>query len=204
MAALLRSTARLTARAVTGALVLAAVAVAVAFLVPRALGYDSYVITTGSMRGTVDPGGLVVSRRVPVEQLAAGDVITYLPPSASGVHHLVTHRIVAIGKDRYGAQTFRTKGDANAAVDPWTFNLQSAVMPVMRWHAPYLGRPVLWLADPLTRKLALGVPALVLALVALRDVVSVLRRDDEPTPEVPDGVTVIDLTEPASTSLARS
>jgi signal peptidase len=180
--------------------VLAVSAVAALFLVPKLLGYDTYVITTGSMRGTADPGSLVIAQRRPTSGLAVGDVITYAPPATSGVHHLVTHRIVTIGKDRLGATAYRTKGDANAAADPWTFTLLSDVQPVMRWSVPWLGKPVLWLADPTARKAAIGVPAGALALMALVDVVQVLRRrdeDDVETAVTPDGLVVIDLTDEA-------
>jgi signal peptidase len=186
--------ARLTTRLVLGALVVAALGVAALFLVPRALGYDTYVITTGSMRGTVDPGGLVISQRVPVAQLEVGDVITYQPPAGSGVDHLVTHRITKIGTDRLGSTTYRTQGDANPAVDPWVFTLNSGVQPVMRWTVPQMGRPVLWLHDPAHRRVALGVPAAALGLIALLDVVRVLRRRDEDGEE---SLVVIDLTDAA-------
>ena len=189
---------RLARRLVLGLLVLVGVAVGASFLVPRLLGDDTYVITTGSMRGTVDPGTLVISERVPVSQLHVGDVITYAPPAATGVHHLVTHRIVRIGKDRLGTTVYRTKGDANSAPDPWTFSLQSAVQARMVGSVPYVGRPALWLADPSVRRAAIGVPAVALAVMALVDVVRVLRRrtDDAGTPGV-----VIDLTDtPSDTS----
>lgn len=158
-------------------LLLVAVAVATLFLVPKALGYDVYVITTGSMSGTVDPGGLVIADRVPVGELAVGDVITYAPPPTSGVDHLVTHRIADIGEDAEGAVVYKTKGDANSAVDPWEFSLDSPVQARMQWALPSVGWPVLWLSDRETRMLAIGVPALAIALVALRDVVvAVLPR----------------------------
>jgi signal peptidase len=163
------------ARVTTGLLVAIALAVAALFLVPKALGYDTYVITTGSMAGTVDPGALVVSERVPVDRLAVGDVITYAPPATTGIDHLVTHRIAEITTDEVGALTFRTKGDANAAVDPWTFTLRSDVQPRLRWSVPQLGQPVLWLADPDVRRLAIGLPALVIALLAAKDLWAAIR-----------------------------
>jgi signal peptidase I len=172
---------RLAGRAASVLLLVLALALAAVFLVPKALGHDLYVITTGSMAGTVDPGALVVAERVPVGALAPGDVITYEPPATSGIDHLVTHRIVDIGTDEAGAVTYRTKGDANASADPWTFTLMSDVQPRMVWSAPELGRPVLWLADPQTRKLAIGVPAALIALIALVDLGRALRRPSAPT-----------------------
>src|SRR3954469_22752147 len=62
----------------------------VAFLLPSLLGYDRYVITSGSMTGTFDIGSIVFDKPVPTADLAVGDVITYLPPESAGVPHLVT------------------------------------------------------------------------------------------------------------------
>ena len=165
----------LARRAASTLLLLLTLAVAAVYVVPKALGYDLYVITTGSMAGTADPGALVVSERVPAAELAVGDVITFVPPAGSGVEHLVTHRVSAIAPDGLGARSFTTKGDANTAADPWTFTLTSDVQPRMVWTAPVLGTPVLWLADPQVRRAAIGVPAAAIALLALVDVVGVLR-----------------------------
>jgi hypothetical protein len=57
----------------------------------------------------------------PIADLKVGDVITYRPPAGAG--HLITHRIAWIGRDGSGQRSYRTKGDANATADPWTFRL---------------------------------------------------------------------------------
>lgn len=184
---------RLAGRLASGLLVVVALAVGAVFLVPKALGLDVYVITTGSMAGTVDPGGIVVAERVPVADLAVGDVITYMPPPTSGVDHLVTHRIAEIGTDAAGLASYRTKGDANAGVDPWTFTLETAQQARMVTSLPLLGHPVLWLADRETRMLAIGAPAALIALLSLVDLVRGLR----PARPVEEPV-VLDLTEPVT------
>lgn len=174
---------RRAGRLVSALLLLVALALAGLFLAPKLLGYELYVITTGSMTGTAGPGALVVSERVSADRLAVGDVVTYSPPPVTGIDHLVTHRIAEIGTGENGERTYRTKGDANPAVDPWTFSFDSAEQPRMVLSVPELGRPVLWLSDRETRMLALGIPALLIALLALRDVVGVLRPAPLPAPE---------------------
>lgn len=192
---------RYAGRLTTGLLLLLALALVAVFLVPKALGLEVYAITTGSMAGTVDPGGLVVAEKVPVGELRVGDVITYMPPPSSGIDHLVTHRIAAIAPDRLGELSYRTKGDANPSEDPWTFTLQRPVQARMVWSAPELGRPMLMLADPGTRRLVIVVPALLIALVALGDVVRVLRpapaTEEDRVVALPADVT-IDLTQAAA------
>ena len=142
-----------------------------AYLLPSALGYERYVITGGSMTGSIAKGSIAFEKRVPVEDLQVGDVITYLPPAASGVPNLVTHRIVEVGADEQGATRFRTKGDANPAVDPWTFSLVATEQPVVQFSVPKLGYMFIALADRQTRILVIGVPAALIALMALVELV---------------------------------
>src|SRR5437763_8440391 len=82
-------------RGVLSTLLLAAVfAMCALILVPSLLGFQRYVITGGSMTGTIDRGSLVFDKAVPVSQLRVGDVITYTPPASSSPTGRVTHRIV--------------------------------------------------------------------------------------------------------------
>ncbi|QFG69593.1 signal peptidase I [Ornithinimicrobium pratense] len=138
-----------------------------AYLLPQALGYERYVITGGSMSGSIEKGSVVFAEPRPVEGLAVGDVITYLPPASSGVGNLVTHRIVDIGADAAGELVFRTQGDANADVDPWTFGLLADEQPVVTQSVPYVGYVLIALADREARMVLIGIPAAVIALLAL-------------------------------------
>ena len=152
----------------TGNLALVVVALAcAAYLLPHLLGYERYVITGGSMSGSIEKGSIVFEKPRPVEELAVGDVITYLPPADSGVGNLVTHRIVEIETDERGELVMRTQGDANADVDPWTFSLVDDVQPVVEHTVPTVGYLLIALADREVRMLVIGVPAAVIALLAL-------------------------------------
>jgi signal peptidase I len=139
-------------------------------LVPAALGLERYAIAGGSMKGTYDLGSLVFEEVVPVQNLRVGDVITYVPPAESGIDTLVTHRIVEID-----GSEFRTQGDANADVDPWTFELTAANQSRVVWHLPLAGYPFLALQDRSLRMLLIGLPAAVIALIALRELLSGLK-----------------------------
>src|SRR4051812_50224060 len=66
-----------------GLLTAGALAVALVVLVPALLGYQRYVITSGSMTGTYDRGSIVYDRVVPTRSLDVGDVITYAPPAGA-------------------------------------------------------------------------------------------------------------------------
>jgi signal peptidase I len=171
---------RYAARTVYTVVVLVVLVAAGTIALPSLLGYQAYAITTGSMAGTVDPGDLVIADVVPIADLRVGDVITYVPPSESGIGHPITHRIVASGTAESGAPTLRTQGDANASVDPWEFTLDEAEQARMVSRVPYLGRPVLWLADPTARFLAIGLPAIAVFLASAVEFVRVLRGRDLP------------------------
>ncbi|MAY95150.1 signal peptidase I [uncultured Nocardioides sp.] len=149
--------------------------VALAFLLPSLMGLQRYVIMGGSMEGTYDLGSVVFEEVVPVEDLRVGDVITYVPPAESGIDTLVTHRITEID----GAD-FRTQGDANPAVDPWTFQLTAATQPRVVAHVPYVGFAFMALADRGTRMALIGLPAALIALWSLVELARALRPERRP------------------------
>jgi signal peptidase len=150
-------------RVVSAAGLAASLALAAAVLLPAALGYERYVITSGSMTGTYDRGSIVYARNVPTASLRVGDVITYAPPADAGPIGLVTHRIVWSGRDRSGARAFRTKGDANRIRDPWRFTLERPTQARAAFHVPYLGYALAALGIREVRMLLIGLPALLIA-----------------------------------------
>lgn len=145
-------------------------ALAAILLVPAVLGYERYVIVSGSMTGAYDRGSIVFDERVPVADLKVGDTITYEPPPGTSSDALVTHRIAWIGEDAQGARTFRTKGDANPGPDPWTFSLDQADQARVAFSVPYVGYLLAVLSIPAVRMLAIGLPALLVAFLILRGI----------------------------------
>jgi signal peptidase I len=141
-----------------------ALVLALAVLVPALLGFQRYVITSGSMTGTYDRGSLVFDRVVATSSLRKGDVITFRPPGQAG---LVTHRIVAVQVVR-GQRVFTTKGDANRAADIWgPLTLHDARQARVAFHAPYVGYGIAALSDRRVRMVVIGLPALLIAISTL-------------------------------------
>lgn len=169
---------------VVSSLLLVATLAGLAYLAPTLLGYERYVITGGSMSGSIEKGSIVFEKDVPVADLAVGDVITYQPPADSGVTNLVTHRIIDIGTADSGAPLFRTQGDANPQPDPWSFSLTAPDQPVVDFHVPHVGWALVALADRDTRLLVIGVPAGLIALASGVELIGALRtggrRRDRP------------------------
>jgi len=152
-------------------------------LIPAALGYQRYVIVSGSMTGTYDRGSIVFDKEVPVADLRVGDSITYQPPAGASPEELLTHRIVWIGQDKQGVETFRTKGDANETADPWTFTLDKPEQAKVAFSVPYVGYLLAALSIPIVRMLAIGIPAVLVAFLILagiwRDAGEEARRRQE-------------------------
>jgi signal peptidase len=153
------------------------VALAAATAIPAALGMEHYVIVGGSMTGTIDRGSIVFEKPVPVSALRVGDVITYTPPAGEGPGGLVTHRIFSIHRSPAGSRLFRTKGDANQSADPWHFTLDTPTQPRVLAHVPYLGYLLAALEIRWVRMLAIGVPALLIAISVLAGLVTEARDE---------------------------
>ena len=164
------------ARIVASAFCVACLALAGLMILPWLFGYHRYVITGGSMTGTYDRGSVVFADVVPVSDLRVGDVITYTPPPGSGPDGLVTHRIVSISRDQFGRPLFRTKGDANEAADPWTFTLDEPTQARAGSHVPYAAYVLSALSIREVRMVAIGIPALLIAVAVLAGFRREVRR----------------------------
>ena len=160
--------ARRLGRVLMALIVAAGILFGLFLIVPSVMGWERYVIVSGSMTGTYDRGSLVFDEVVPVKTLEVGDVITYRPPRGSGPEGLVTHRIRSIGRDpKTKVAVFRTKGDANTVADPWTFTLPNRQQARVVIGAPYMGFVLAALAERKLRMVLVGIPALVIALIVL-------------------------------------
>jgi signal peptidase len=174
--------ARRVTRVVSTLVVAAGLLFGAVLVLPAALGWQRYVIVSGSMTGTYDRGSLVLDEVVPVSELRVGDVITYRPPAGSGPAGLVTHRIAGITTDKLGRRSFRTKGDANEAADPWTFQLPKGEQARVRLGIPYAGFAVAALGKRDLRILLVGFPA---GLIALMSIVGLWREAGAEAAAVP-------------------
>ena len=134
-------------------------------LLPAVLGFQRYVITGGSMTGSIPKGAVIYSKVTPLERLKVGDVITFHPP---GYSTAVTHRIVAVEPGPDGERAFRTKGDFNEAADPWNpIVLNEPQQARYLFHIPLFGYLLAALAIRSIRLALIGLPALVIALSLL-------------------------------------
>lgn len=85
------------------------VAVCIPMTVPRLLGYEVYVVISGSMEPAIPLGSALYMEAAAPEDVAAGDVIAFYDRGA-----VITHRVV---ENHVVEGEFITKGDANAEND---------------------------------------------------------------------------------------
>jgi len=120
--------------------------------------YGAYVIVSGSMEPIIKVRDAVIIKRVSIDNIKAGDVVTYksLDPAFYGV--LVTHRVVNI-EEKNGEKVFITKGDHNETIDRtpvYFYQIQGKV--VMR--VPKIGYIKYFLVDYYGWILAVVIPSL--------------------------------------------
>src|SRR6266852_987524 len=164
----------LTGLQVVAALVLLGLVVLLlAGTAPSVLGYESFVVYSGSMEPAIMTGDIAVVGPVKAGQLKIGDVITFRTPANPEV--VVTHRLVMLETDPAGHLMFQTKGDANDIVDQVQVE-QSALLGRVVYSLPRLGYMIDFSKRTEGKLLFIALPGLLLAGDYLREK---LRRRDK-------------------------
>lgn len=125
-------------------------------------------VLSGSMRPGLQPGDVVLTKRVPVSDLHVRDVIVF--HRAGDDDQLTVHRIVEL-RPRNGSITVTTRGDANSAEDPEDSVLGSQDTYRVERVIPLVGYPAVWLSAGTHGVLTMGLGVLLLvaaAVLALR------------------------------------
>lgn len=132
----------------------------------RLVGFQVFTVLSGSMEPTYHVGSLIYVKEVDPFELEAGDVITYMLDEDT----LSTHRIVEVVPDEEDPDVirFRTKGDANEAVDGSLVHYKNVVgTPV--FTIPYVGYITDYIQNPPGRYFAIAGGLIIVALVFLPD-----------------------------------
>ena len=80
--------------------------------------YNAYVVLTGSMLPEIQIQDVVITKRVDVEDLKEGDIITFVSSDTRFEGTVITHRIVNVYHDAStGEYSFQTRGDNNNVPD---------------------------------------------------------------------------------------
>ena len=122
-----------------GVLLVVVLAVAV-FAVPQLVGAEhSYVVLSGSMQPTMEPGDVILVDDVDVEAIETGDIVSFRDETGS----VTTHRVVSLESTPEGPALV-TKGDDNEEVDQGLVGGSALVGRVMTLRGepiviPYVG-----------------------------------------------------------------
>ncbi len=145
-------------------------AVGVAFLgtlfIGSLIGFQFIVIETGSMRPTIQPGGIVIDKQVPASSAHPGQIITFRDVFLR--NQLVTHRVVKMVQDG-NVIHFTTKGDANNAPEHWLLPKKGTIGRV-ETIIPTSGRWVTYLQTLTGKLVVIWVLAIWLIAVGLRHI----------------------------------
>ena len=153
-------------------------------LLPNLGWYRTETVLSGSMKPYFSPGDIVVVTPEATRDVRVGQVISYHIPV--GDHHVQSHRVIKVV--RGGAHPLvRTKGDANAAPDPWTARLNGGTAWQVRAVVPKAGWAIVWLRTPAIRRFAIFALPLLLAILGLLRIWRAPGNDERD--EAPDAPT---------------
>ena len=130
------------------------------------VGLRPFVVLSGSMEPTYQTGSLIYVKEVDPFRLEANDVITFMLDENT----VATHRIVEVVPDEEDPTVvrFRTKGDANDAVDGGLVHYKNVIgSPV--FTIPKLGYVANYIQNPPGTYIAIAGGAFLLMLVFLPD-----------------------------------
>ena len=137
--------------------------VAASILVLVLLGLRPLVISSGSMRPTLQIGDVVVTRWVRADHLRDGNIVSFDDPGQRGL--FITHRIRSI-VDEGSSLRFETRGDANTISEIWAVPRRT-LLKRTAWKVPLVGGAASRLGSTPVRAGLLGGAALAGALLGI-------------------------------------
>ena len=157
----------------TSILVGIVVIIAILLVGVRLIGLNVYTVLSGSMEPTYHTGSLIYVKKVDYTELKTNDVITFMLDENT----IATHRIVEVVPDENDSTVlrYRTKGDANDAVDGSLVHYKNVIgSPV--FSIPKLGYLANYIQQPPGMYVAISAGAILMMLVFIPD----LFEKDEP------------------------
>ena len=155
---------------------------AVALVGVRLVGLKTYAVVSGSMEPTYPTGSLLYVKKANVQELKVGDAITFMLDEDT----VATHRIVEVVPDEEDSSVirFRTKGDANDAVDGSLVHYKNVLgSPI--FTIPKLGYVANYIQNPPGTYVAISAGAILLLLVFLPDLFEKDEEDEVDKSETP-------------------
>lgn len=158
---------KLVLKLITSILVCVVVFFALSISATRLFGLQVYGVLTGSMEPVYPTGSLIYVRQINTDKLEVGDVISFRISS----NVIATHRIVEVVPDETtpGLVRYRTKGDANDAVDASLVNKYDIIGKVV-FCIPKMGYFMDSIQSPAGIATTVGVSIALVLLVFISEV----------------------------------
>lgn len=131
----------------------------------RLLGFQNYIVLSGSMEPAYHTGAVVYVKSVDADMLAVGDVITFRLSGDS----MATHRIVEVIGSGETIQ-FHTKGDANDTEDGGLVQGADVAGKVV-FTIPYLGYIAAFIQTGKGRAIAVAYGAFLMLMLILPELI---------------------------------
>ncbi|MBQ6868551.1 MAG: signal peptidase I [Clostridia bacterium] len=150
----------------TSILVGIVVIIAILLVGVRLIGLNVYTVLSGSMEPTYHTGSLIYVKKVDYTELKTDDIITFMLDEDT----IATHRIVEVVPDENDSTVlrYRTKGDANDAVDGSLVHYKNVIgSPV--FSIPKLGYLANYIQQPPGMYVAISAGAILMMLVFIPD-----------------------------------
>ena len=150
----------------TSILVGIVVVIAILLVGVRLIGLNVYTVLSGSMEPTYHTGSLIYVKKVDYTELKTDDIITFMLDEDT----IATHRIVEVVPDENDPTVlrYRTKGDANDAVDGSLVHYKNVIgSPV--FSIPQLGYLANYIQQPPGMYVAISAGAILMMLVFIPD-----------------------------------
>jgi signal peptidase len=146
-------------------------------VLPRLLGWQTMIISTGSMEPTYPVGTLTLVQPIDASAVRERMPLVYVSPHSRA--DTVTHRVVEVVTID-GVNYFRTKGDANDSSDPALVPPED-VVGLVTYAIPYLGWAVNRLqGNPILFVGLIAIPALLTVAGEVRNIRRSLQSRREP------------------------
>lgn len=165
-------------------------ATAAIFIVPKLIGYDTFVVLSGSMEPKYHVGSMVFVKPVSAEEIKVGDAISF--KIAGKDVEVATHRVIAVDSAK---KEFSTKGDANETADVEPVSFDRLIGRASDFSVPEIG----YLSVFIRTKQGILVACAALILIILLIFLPEIFKKDPPKPEKqvlqaaePNGITELD------------
>ena len=162
--------------------VLVALVVVLALLLVgvRLVGLTPYVVLSGSMEPTYHTGSLIYVKKADPFTIEAGTPITFMMDEDT----IATHRVVEVVPDETDSTVvrFRTKGDANDAVDGSLVHYKNVIgTPV--FSIPYLGYVSDYITNPPGMYIGFTVLGIIILMLFAPDLLRAADKADKKAEE---------------------